>query len=80
MPAKAKPRPAQRPSAGKPSSLLDTRIIYCGDCLDQLSKLPDGCVDLIYIDPPYNTGNEKRVNSEPLQARSIIFSRIGLTP
>jgi hypothetical protein len=30
------------------SPLIDTRIIYCGDCLDQLRKLPDGCV---YIDP-----------------------------
>src|SRR5437870_3869745 len=31
----------------KPSSLLDTRVIYCGDNLDQLKKLPDACVDLI---------------------------------
>ena len=36
----------------KPSSLLDTRVIYCGDNLEQLAKLPDACVDLIYIDPP----------------------------
>ncbi len=27
------------------SALLDTRIIYCGDCLEQLAKLPAGCVD-----------------------------------
>jgi DNA modification methylase len=59
----------------KPSSLLDTRVIYCGDNLDQLKKLPDGCVDLIYIDPPFNsnrnydryraadgTGNPRRDN------------------
>ena len=39
----------------RPSPLLDTRIIYCGDCLDQLRKLPAGCVDLIYIDPPFNS-------------------------
>jgi len=26
------------------------------DNLAVLSKLPDGCVDLIYIDPPFNTG------------------------
>jgi 16S rRNA G966 N2-methylase RsmD len=37
---------------GKPSSLLDTRVVYCGDNLEQLKKLPDRCVDLIYIDPP----------------------------
>ncbi len=58
-PAKAaatKPAPAARPSA-----LLDTRIIYCGDCLDQLAKLPDACVDLIYIDPPFNSNRNYEV-------------------
>jgi hypothetical protein len=39
----------------KPSALLDTRVIYCGDNLEQLAKLPDACVDLIYIDPPFNS-------------------------
>jgi hypothetical protein len=41
--------------AGRASSLLDTRVIYCGDNLEQLAKpalslsngLPDKCVDLI---------------------------------
>ena len=37
------------------SSLLDTRVVYCGDNLEQLAKLPDACVDLIYIDPPFNS-------------------------
>ena len=32
----------------RPSSLLDTRVVYCGDNLEQLAKLPDACVDLIY--------------------------------
>jgi hypothetical protein len=40
---------------GKPSALVDTRVIYCGDNLEQLAKLPDACVDLIYIDPPFNS-------------------------
>jgi len=39
----------------RPSSLLDTRVIYCGDCLEQLEKLPPTCIDLIYIDPPFNS-------------------------
>jgi hypothetical protein len=30
------------------SSLLDTRVVYCGDNREQLAKLPDACVDLIY--------------------------------
>jgi len=28
--------------------MIDTRVIYYEDNLDQLRKLPDGCVDLIY--------------------------------
>ncbi len=43
------------------SSLVDTRIIYCGDCLDQLKQLPDGCVDLCYIDPPFNSNRNYEV-------------------
>ena len=39
----------------KASSLVDTRVIYCGDNLEQLQKLPAACVDLIYIDPPFNS-------------------------
>jgi hypothetical protein len=26
--------------AGKPSALVDTRVVYCGDNLEQLKKLP----------------------------------------
>ena len=43
------------------SSLVDTRIIYCGDCLEQLRNLPDHCVDLIYIDPPFNSNRNYEV-------------------
>jgi DNA modification methylase len=46
---------------GKPSSLVDTRVIYCGDNLEQLKKLPDACVDLIYIDPPFNSNRNYEV-------------------
>jgi len=45
----------------KPSNLLDTRVIYCGDNLDQLKKLPAACVDLIYIDPPFNSNRNYEV-------------------
>jgi 16S rRNA G966 N2-methylase RsmD len=46
---------------GKPSALLDTRVVYCGDNLEQLQKLPDACVDLIYIDPPFNSNRNYEV-------------------
>ena len=45
----------------RPSALIDTRIIYCGDCLDQLKRLPDDCVDLCYIDPPFNSNRNYEV-------------------
>lgn len=35
---------------------LDT--VVCGDCLDVMAKLPEGCVDLVVTDPPYNVGVE----------------------
>ena len=46
---------------GKRSAFVDTRVVYCGDNLDQLGKLPDGCVDLIYIDPPFNSNRNYEV-------------------
>ena len=49
------------PAARKPSSLLDTRVIYCGDNLDQLPKLPANSIDLIYIDPPFNSNRNYEV-------------------
>jgi site-specific DNA-methyltransferase (adenine-specific) len=52
--------PATSP-AGRASSLLDTRVIYCGDNLEQLKKLPDACIDLIYIDPPFNSNRNYEV-------------------
>jgi tRNA1(Val) A37 N6-methylase TrmN6 len=53
---------ARAPQAAvRPSSLLDTRVIYCGDNLEQLAKLPDACVDLIYIDPPFNSNRNYEV-------------------
>jgi hypothetical protein len=47
--------------ATKPSAVIDPRVIYCGDNLDQLKKLPSGCVDLIYIDPPFNSNRNYEV-------------------
>jgi len=56
----AKKANAGKPAAGRPSALLDTRAIYCGDCLEQLKNLRDACVDLIYIDPPFNSNPQLR--------------------
>src|ERR1039458_133244 len=45
----------------QPSALLDTRVVYCGDNLEQLAKLPAAAVDLIYIDPPFNSNRNYEV-------------------
>jgi len=37
---------------------MKNKIIY-GDNLDVLKSLPNGLVDLIYIDPPFNTGKQQ---------------------
>ena len=55
------PTPMSPVHPGRPSSLLDTRVVYCGDNLEQLAKLPDACVDLIYIDPPFNSNGNYEV-------------------
>ena len=55
-------KPAEKKSVTlKPSTLIDTRVVYCGDNLEQLAKLPDACVDLIYIDPPFNSNRNYEV-------------------
>jgi len=61
--ASAPARPLASPgmAAAKPSALLDTRVVYCGDNLDQLRKLPAACVDLISIDPPFNSNRNYEV-------------------
>ena len=45
----------------RPSHLVDTRVIYCGDNLEQLAKLPEHCIDLVYIDPPFNSNRNYEV-------------------
>lgn len=42
--------PTPRPRAEAPAG--DT--IRVGDCLEELRRLPDACVDLVFADPPYN--------------------------
>lgn len=41
--------------------MLQTQLIYCGDNLQKLRELPDECVDLIYIDPPFNSNRNYEV-------------------
>jgi DNA modification methylase len=45
----------------QPSAVIETRVIYCGDNLDQMRKLPEACIDLVYIDPPFNSNRNYEV-------------------
>lgn len=56
--------PSRNGSKTSPSNVdafLDTAMIYCGDNLDKLEKIPDGCIDLVYIDPPFNSNRNYEV-------------------
>ena len=41
--------------------LRRSQVIYCGDNLAQLPKIPAESVDLIYIDPPFNSNRNYEV-------------------
>jgi len=38
----------------RPRRTVPTNKILIGDCIDELARLPDASVDLIFADPPYN--------------------------
>ncbi len=38
-----------------PKHQIKPFTIYCGDNLKMLNEIPDESVDLIYIDPPFNS-------------------------
>jgi site-specific DNA-methyltransferase (adenine-specific) len=50
--------------------------IYFGDNLPTLNSMDSGCVDLIYIDPPFNTGRERNL-TQIKTARSGDGDRVG---
>jgi site-specific DNA-methyltransferase (adenine-specific) len=37
--------------------------VVLGDNLDVLRSLPDSCIDLIYVDPPFNTGRRQSLTT-----------------
>jgi modification methylase len=46
--------PAVRTRRAPRARSLDLDTIIVGDCVEQMARLPDKCVDLIFADPPYN--------------------------
>ncbi len=54
-----------------------TSVIYCGDCLDELKRLPDNSIDLVYIDPPFNSNRNYEVFWGDTQQRRAFEDRFG---
>jgi site-specific DNA-methyltransferase (adenine-specific) len=55
---------------------MSTHTIYCGDNLPILQSLPSEAVDLIYIDPPFNTG-KTQARTQIRTERSASGDRVG---
>jgi site-specific DNA-methyltransferase (adenine-specific) len=47
-------------SADTAQLVLDDDLIVAGDNASVLARLPDGAFDVIYLDPPFNTGRAQR--------------------
>ncbi|MBI4301051.1 MAG: restriction endonuclease [Chloroflexi bacterium] len=57
---------------------LQTNVIYCGDNLEVLPKyIPDESVDLVYIDPPFNSSRNYEVFWGEAQERRAFEDRFG---
>jgi modification methylase len=49
---------------------MKQNYIECGDCLELLRGLPEGCVDLIITSPPYNLGRTHHTGSHRFKSYS----------
>ncbi|MBM83448.1 MAG: site-specific DNA-methyltransferase [Planctomycetaceae bacterium] len=51
---------------------LQKNNIYQGDCITSLKKLDQGCVDLVFADPPFNIGYEYDVYDDAKDANDYL--------
>lgn len=56
---------------------MRTNTIHCGDCLDILPRLPDACVDLVYIDPPFGSNRDHAVKGKAHRRFNDRFEDVG---
>jgi len=50
---------------------LPINKIICGDCIEEMKKLPDNCIDAIITDPPYAISQEgKKISRKSLSSKS----------
>ena len=55
---------------------MESNALYYGDCLDWMREWPDESVDLIYLDPPFNSNTQYNIlfgqgNGTPAQVRGF---------
>ena len=55
---------------------MDNNALYYGDCLDWMRQWPDESVDLVYLDPPFNSNADYNIifgaeNGAPAQVRGF---------
>src|SRR4051794_35458678 len=74
--ANTAPTPSPR---GRPSVLLDTRVVYCEDCLEQLQSLPDACVDHQAADAVGIAGRGARAEDMRKGRKRLVESRFVAT-
>jgi site-specific DNA-methyltransferase (adenine-specific) len=54
-------RPAPGPAGAiAPGAEAIPNRVLLGDCLEVVATLPDASIDLVYLDPPFNTGSARR--------------------
>src|SRR2546421_11561173 len=45
----------------EPVGYLETGVLYCDENLRRLAQFPDGCIDLVYLDPPFFSNRQYEV-------------------
>lgn len=57
--------------------IFTPQTVYCGDCLEILKHFPSETVDLIYIDPPFNSNRNYEVFWGDHQEKRAFNDRYG---
>jgi DNA modification methylase len=57
--------------------MLQTSIIYCGDNLIKLKELPNDSIDVVYIDPPFNSNRHYELFWGDKQEKIAFEDRFG---
>jgi len=51
---------------------VERNTIHHGDCIEGMRRLPDGCIDLTFADPPFNIGYEYDEYKDNLESDSYL--------